>query len=359
MPIEDQAHELLQFISEGFVFVDTDFRVQAMNREGERLEGRPAQSLIGTILWESWPGIEHSELGDLWRKAMADREPVSLEHRYSWPDGRQAWLEMRAFPSDDGLAIFYRDISDRKQSEEALKKAQAELMHASRLSAMGTMAATLAHEIAQPLTSIHNYVEAAAKLVRTIPGEELRQARQALHHAGNSVTRANEILTKLRNFVAKGRIETEVQDLQSIIADASVLILPQAQREGVEIQFRLDRNAKWVEADAIQIQQVLINLIRNAMEAMQSADRRQITIATAALPSGSIEIAVEDTGPGFDEEPDALFSPFHSTKQKGLGVGLSISRTIVEAHGGAIEAKPAATGGAIFRFTLPKGRPSE
>ncbi len=357
MPFEDQAHELLQFISEGFVFVDGDFRIRAINREGERIAGRPARDLVGQTFWECWPGIEHSELGALFRKAMKDQLPVSLEHYSSWHDGRQAWLEVRAHRSGEGLAIFFRDISDKKRSEEELKEAQAELMHASRISAMGTMAATLAHELAQPLTSIANYIDATTKLVRTMAGEQAREARQALAHATGAVQRANEILSRLRSFVSKGRIETETHDLQTIIADASVLVLPHAQREGVEIQFRLDQQAKWVKADAVQIQQVLINLIRNAIEAMRSTSERRITISTSVLPSGSVEIAVQDTGPGFDgDRADALFAPFHSTKAEGLGVGLSISRTIVEAHGGTIEAKQPKSGGAIFRFTLPKGK---
>ena len=354
MTSDPLARELLQLISEGFVFVDRDFCVRAMNAEAERIDQRRAHDVVGRTLWEAWPNLGGSKLEKLWRSALAEQMPVSLEHCYRWPDGREAWLEMRAYPSDGGLAIFFRDISDRKRAEAELARTQGELIHASRLSAMGAMAATLAHELSQPLTAISNYIESANKRLRTLPPAEARQARQALGFASAATERAREILKRLRGFVAKGRVETEIHDIQSIIADASVLILPAAQREGVEIQYRLDRQAKWVKADAIQVQQVLINLIRNAIEAMVAADERKITISTAARPDGQIEITVQDTGGGIDQPADALFAPFHSTKADGLGVGLSISRTIVEAHGGTIAAEPAEGGGALFRFTLPR-----
>ena len=357
MATGDQARELLQLISEGFVFVDRDFRVLEMNAEAERIEKRSAAELIGTSLWDSWPGTSGGELGRLWREAMNEGRPVSLEHRYTWPDGRTAWIEMRAFPAEGGLAIFYRDISGRKRTEEELRRAEAELMHASRLSAMGTMASTLAHELAQPLTAAANYIEAAAKALKRLPAGQAREARRALGFAGSSVERASGILRRLRSFVSKRPVETQTEDLPAIIADAGVLMLPQAQREGVEIDFRLDRNAKWVKADAIQVQQVLINLIRNAIEAMAGVEERRITVSTAAVSPAAVEVAVADTGPGLDEKVGDPFAPFRSGKANGMGVGLSISRTIVESHGGTIEAKRPSGGGALFRFTLPRSVP--
>ncbi len=356
---DDQADEMLQLISEGFVLVDGDFVVLSMNAEAERLESRPAADIVGTTLWDSWPDLANSTLGEMWRQAMVDQKPVSLEHHYVWPDGHRAWLEMRAFPSHDRLAIFYRDISDRKATEEELRRTQAELIHASRLSAMGAMAATLAHELSQPLAVVANYIASARRLVSAIPAAEAREARQAVELAARSNERATDVLTRLRDFVAKGHSETETHDIQSIIADVSVLALPHAQREGVEIQFRLDTYAKWVKADAVQIQQVLINLVKNAIEAMAQAQERRIVISTAAV-NDNVEVAVADTGPGFDAQTrDNLFKPFSSGKQQGLGVGLSISRTIVEAHGGTLAGETRGSGGAIFRFTLPRAQPPD
>ena len=360
MPSPTQARELLQLIGEGFLLVDAEFRIREISAEGVRMANRPREDIVGGILWDQGPQIRDTEFGRILAKAAAEQIPVSLEHLYTWPDGRQAWLEVRAFPADGGLAIFYRDISGVKHSEEELKRAQAELMHASRLSAMGTMAATLAHEMAQPLTSAANAIEASQKMLRQAGDPKSREARSALTLAAGSVARASDIVRRLRSFVARGRVEAETQDLAAIIAEASVLMVPEAQRQGVEIGFRLDPRAQWVKADPVQVQQVLINLIRNAIQAMNESAKKQIEVSTATLPGNMVQITVEDSGPGLDPDaPDAVFSHFHSTKQEGMGVGLSICRTIVEAHGGTIEALPQPDGGALFRFTLPRASPPD
>jgi two-component system, LuxR family, sensor kinase FixL len=345
---------LLQLISEGFILVDHEFRVVEMNSEAERIDQRSASEIVGHSLWQCWPDLDSSVLGQLWRQSLRDQKPVSLEHFYTWPSGRQAWIEMRAFPANGGLAIFFRDVSDRKKAQDELQRAQGELIHASRLSAMGAMAATLAHELSQPLTAVSNYIEATARMLRRLPTDEVESATEALGYAAAATERSREILKRLRRFVARRPIDTATHDIASIIADATVLILPQAQSEGVEIEYRLDPGARWVEADAIQVQQVLINLVRNAIEAMHSADESRVTISTAPAEEGKIRIQVEDNGPGLGSEPERYFAPFESAKTEGLGLGLSISRTIVEAHGGTIEARSAQSGGALFQFTLKR-----
>lgn len=354
MQSNDHGRDLLQLISEGFVFVDADFRVVEINAVGLEMARRPRGDFVGQVLWDVAPHLGDSELGRIWAEAMRDRTPVSAEHFYTWTDGRESWLEMRGHPAAGGLAIFYRDITEQKRSMEELKRAQTELMHASRLSAMGTMAATLAHELAQPLTSAGNAIDATQRLLRGLPAEAAREARRGLQMASASVNRASEILKRLRSFVARGHVEAEPHDLQALIADTAVLVFPQAQRAGVEVSFQLDPRIKWVMADAVQVQQVLINLIKNAIEALADADERRIVISTSARAPGEVEVTVEDSGPGLDGSTEDAFAPFHSTKDEGLGLGLSISRTIIQAHGGRMEAGRAEGGGALFRFTLPR-----
>jgi two-component system sensor kinase FixL len=289
---------------------------------------------------------------------MRERVPALLEQISTRSYRDPIWLEVRAFPSGSGMAIYYRDISKRKRSEEELKRAEAELIHASRISAMGAMAATLAHELSQPLTSVSNYIDSCARMLLPIADPEVRAAARTLGLAGTSAYRASEILRRLRAFVSNRQVQAEIHDLQDVITDACMLTLPHAGRHGVQIRFALDRHANWVRVDAVQIQQVLINLVNNAIEAMEaleaSADKR-ITISSRRLSDGAIEVAVADTGPGLQESEDALFSPFVSGKSGGMGVGLSISRTIIEAHGGAIGADRPGEGGATFRFTLSRG----
>lgn len=354
MTSDRHVRELLQLISEGFILVDGEFRVVEMNAEAERIDQRGADQTVGHTMWECWPDLAASELGDLWRRAMSERKPVSLEHSYTWPSGREAWIEMRAFPANDGLAIFFRDVSDRKRAQDELQRTQVELIHASRLSAMGALAATLAHELSQPLTAVSNYIEATARMLRPFSAKKIGKAREALEFAGSAVERSREILKRLRAFVAKRPIDTAVYDIRSIIADAAVLIFPQAKRESVEIDYHLDPEACWVEADAIQVQQVLINLIRNAIEAVRTMNDPRVKVSSFATQDGMIGVEVEDNGPGVGQNPDDLFAPFSSGKPDGLGLGLSISRTIVEAHGGKIDARNNLTGGAIFRFTLKR-----
>jgi two-component system sensor kinase FixL len=327
-----------------------------MNEEALRLDGRPASALIGLTAWEAWPQYSaDTPLGALWRNVMETRVPALTEQLSARPWREPIWLEVRTFPSGEGIAVFYRDITDRKRSEEDLKRAQAELLHASRVSAMGAMASTLAHELAQPLTSVANYIGTAELVLRPRREQDVREAVRTLDLAAASTRRASEILRRLRAFVSKGQVEAGIHDLQEVIADACVLTLPLAQRNGVEIRFSLDRFATWVRVDPVQIQQVLINLMKNAVEAMETSDEKLITIASRALGDGSVEISVADTGPGLGATGgEALFAPFVSGKQDGMGLGLSISRTIVETHGGALRADQPENGGTVFRFTLQR-----
>ena len=354
MQSDDHARALLQLISEGFVFVDPDFRLLDINETGLRMAGRPREAFIGQSLWTLVPGLEHSELRRGLERVLADGEPLSAEYLHDWEVGGQSCLEVRAHRSGDGLAIFYRDITEQKRSDEELRRAQAELMQASRISAMGTMAATLAHELAQPLMSVRNYAAAGRKLLRGLERPEAREAGRAIDLAIDSADRASELLRRLRAFVSKGRVEATTQDLHAIVADAGVLMLPQAQRTGVVIDFRLDPHARWVRADELQIQQVLVNLVRNAIEAMADGGERRILV-TSAGAGALVEVTVDDSGPGIAPESAAnLFAAFQSGKADGLGVGLSLSRTIVEAHGGTMRAGSSPLGGASFGFTLPR-----
>lgn len=247
----------------------------------------------------------------------------------------------------------YRDASFRRTSDEALARAQAELAHSARMGAMGMMAGALAHELAQPLTSAGSAIDASLMLLSRNGAADLESARDALALARGSVDRANDLLRRVRAFVAKGTPCCEVHKLETIVTDAAVLMFPEARLAGVEIRVELDRRAKWVEADAIQIQQVLTTLVKNAIEAMADAAARRVTISTAAFPTDEVEIRVEDSGPGLKLPPEALFARTGNDGKAESGLGLTICRTIVQAHGGRMRADRSPAGGASFRFTLP------
>ncbi len=249
---------------------------------------------------------------------------------------------------------FIRDLTERQHTEARLQELQSELVHMSRLTAMGEMASALAHELNQPLSAIANYMKGSRRLLANPSDETAGLVSDALDKAADQALRAGEIIRRLRDFVARGESERRVEDVKKLVEEASALALVGAKDKGVRVRFAFAPGFDFVLADRVQIQQVLLNLMRNAIEAMEESPTRELVVATAPAQGGLIEISVADTGAGIAPEISAqLFQPFVTTKRTGMGVGLSISRTIIEAHGGSIAARPNGGGGTIFSFTLP------
>lgn len=249
---------------------------------------------------------------------------------------------------------FIRDLTDQQLTQNRLKELQSEVTHMSRFTALGEMASTLAHEINQPLTAINNYLKGCHRLLQRVEGEQVPALRDALAKAADQALRAGQIIRRLREFVSRGDSERRVENLPKLIEDASTLALVGTRENAIAVSFRLGPGAELVEVDRIQIQQVLVNLIRNGVEILlDSPGARELQIETLLGSDGMVQVGVSDSGAGLAPEVRAhLFQPFVTTKQKGMGLGLSICRTIVEAHGGKIWVEPRPEGGTIFRFTL-------
>jgi two-component system, LuxR family, sensor kinase FixL len=247
---------------------------------------------------------------------------------------------------------FVRDLTERQRNERRLHELQDGLLHVSRLRSMGQMAAALAHELNQPLTATANYVRGAVRLLdATKPN--LERIRQAMQHAAEQTLRSGEIIRRLRAFVARGEVSRQPEDVVQLVEEACALALVGVKERGITVHISQSPAMPRAIADKVQVQQVLLNLIRNAVEAMQGRAVRTLVVRTVPQDD-RILISVSDTGSGIDPEiAPKLFQPFVTTKPEGMGIGLSVCRTIIEAHGGRLWVEPNPAGGSVFQFTLP------
>ncbi len=257
---------------------------------------------------------------------------------------------------------FIRDLTEREESQAMLDQARSELARLSRLNELGEMASTLAHELNQPLSAIANYVQGCRRMLDKLDDEVAVRIRGALDEAAKQALRAGEIIRHLREFVTRGETDKRPEDINHLVEEAGALALVGSRDRGIKSVFEFGTENSVVFGDRVQIQQVLINLIRNAMEAMRDSPTRELVVRTRAISPERLAVEVEDTGPGIAEEIEAkLFQPFVTTKANGMGVGLSISRRIIESHGGELTVSRNEAGGATFAIELPlhKEAPNE
>jgi PAS domain S-box-containing protein len=246
------------------------------------------------------------------------------------------------------------EIVERQRTDVRLQELQSELFHAARLNAAGQMAAALAHELNQPLAAAINFARAAQRQLATGSRDKVEAISGIMDQTAGEVLRAGQIMRRLRDFVRRGETERRIESVVPMVEEASSLTSIGAGATGVRVRFSFDPNAARVFADRIQIQQVLVNLMLNAIDAMAGGSRRELEVKTAVLDNETTEFSVTDSGTGLAAEiADHLFEPFVSTKPNGMGLGLSICRSIVEAHGGRLRTEPNEGGGTIFCFTLP------
>ena len=359
---EREAHlrSILETIPDAMIVIDEAGLMRSFSHAAERLFGWTPDEVIGrnvSMLMPSPYREQHDGYLERYyrtgeRRIIGIGRVVVGERR----DGSTFPMELAVGEMRGNRGRFFtgfvRDLTERQETETRLQELQSELVHVSRLTALGEMASALAHELNQPLAAIANYLQGSVELLRRDP-PPTDKVGGALQKASDQALRAGEIIRRLRDFVSRGETEHHVESLPKLIEEASALALVGAKEHGVSVRYELDPSVELVLADRVQVQQVVLNLIRNATDAMAESPVRRLTIGVKRLPGHRAEIRVADTGPGISPEiADQLFQPFVTTKRTGMGVGLSISRTIVEAHGGQIKAEPNPEGGATFRFTL-------
>ena len=362
---EREAHlrSILATVPDAMVVIDERGLIMSFSAAAEKMFGYAESDVVGenvSMLMPSPDREQHDEYLESYlrtgvRKIIGIGRVTTARHRdgYTFPielSVGEAWLgDRRIFTG------FIHDITERQQVQLRLQDLQAELAHVGRISEMSSFASSLAHELNQPLTAIANYCEAARDLLAGDRGDQsLDDVREALDEASKEAIRAGQIVRRLRDFISHGDTEPRVESLARLVTEANALALVGSREHGIDVQVQLGRGADQVFVDRIQIQQVLTNLIRNAIDAMIDSPVRSLTIRSSTGHEGFVTVSVEDTGPGISESiAPQLFQPFVTSKQAGMGVGLSICRTIIEAHGGRIWFEPRDGGGTIFHFTVP------
>ena len=289
---------------------------------------------------------------------LSTGEPIAyFENRYRCKDGSYKCLAWTSVPViDKGLLYAVaRDVTDKKRAEEEAQRHHQTMAHVARLSTAGEMASGMAHELNQPLTALTSYCGTAVSLVNSMSspppqlGEILERATEQAHRAG-------DIIRHLREFVSKGDNHRESLELDQVIPDIIDFLKYEAQEGNVNIEFLPGSQICKVKADRIQIEQVLINMVRNSMEAIGSAKKSggRVILRTRMLSDDQVEVTVSDNGPGVNPEMiDYIFHPFHTNKATGMGIGLTLSRTIIETHGGKLWIDKDHQNGALFGFELP------
>jgi two-component system sensor kinase FixL len=361
--LDRQAHlaSILDTVPDAMVVTDEEGFVQSFSPVAETLFQWSKAEVVGqNFLILMTPSDREALESDMERRAAAG-EGRTIGIRRILTGQRK---DGSTFPLDLFVGVtnsnghrfftgFVRDLTERHIAEARLQELQAELLHVSRLSAMGEMASSLAHELNQPLSAISNYLRGGRRLLET----ENRDSRAlpAIEKAADQALRAGDIIRHMRNFIAGGESDRGETSLNGLLEEASELGLVGAHERGIDTRFDLSPAVDAVEVDRVQVQQVVLNLLRNAIEAMKDSPRRELSVTTSAAGDMAM-VSVSDTGHGISPEvADKLFQPFVSTKSgQGMGVGLSICRGIIEAHGGRIWTEPNPPGGTIFRFTLPR-----
>ena len=359
--LHQHFRSILQSVPDAMVVINDAGIITAVSKAAETLFGYEADQLLGrnvSILMSPTDKSQHDGYISRYLRT-GERQIIGIGRTVTArrSDGSLFPIDLKIGEAKIGdhylFTAFMRDLTEQRRNETRMKALQAELVHFSRLSSVGTMASALAHELNQPLTVVTNYLEAARDLLDAPDEETMKMVQEALSEAAKQSVRAGQIVRKLRDYVSRGEVEKRPTDLVPLLGDAVALVQTEMSAETGAISVSVAESTPHVMIDPIQIQQVIINIVRNAIEAMGTQIDPKIKIRAMIGGNGMVLVTIEDNGPGIDREvSEHLFRPLASSKSTGMGLGLSICRTIVEAHGGTIEAMPAGDTGTRFAFTL-------
>src|SRR5262245_15077740 len=360
---------LLDAAVDAIIVIDERGHMLTFNRAAERMFGYAAADVIGKNVSVLMGEPYHSEHDGYMARYLATGE-AHIIGKGREVEGRRANGE--SFPvslavgeaAGSGKRRFVgiiRDLSAKRAAEQRTRSLEHRLAHVGRFNLMGEMAAGIAHEINQPLSAIATYAQAAKRVMQR-DDKDLGLLQDIYGKIDEQARRAGQVIDNLRKLIRKQEIDTQSLDVNRVIADVMTLIEADARSEGIPVHVRAQPDLPKVRADAVQLQQVLLNLTRNSVDAMRDglAKERGIVIATDRGARGGVRIAVTDHGHGVSAQlGDDIFHPFVTTKRDGLGVGLAISKTIVESYGGSLSFEDNPVGGSIFSIELPAQQQEE
>ena len=360
---EARLSAILDTAVDGIITIDESGIIESVNSATERIFGYNGDELVGNNITMLMPSPYREKHDAYITRYLRTGEPriigIGREAEGLHKDGRRFPIDLAVSEVRVGGSRLFtglvRDISARRRAEDEARRRSADLAHAARLSTIGELTSGIAHEVNQPLTAMVNFAEACLRMLRS-GNAEPGKLEDALGQIAVQGQRAGHIIRHLRRLARKGEAERVRIDLGHLVRDVLGLFSNELHASGIALDLMLDESLPAVKCDRIQIEQVVLNLVRNAMDVLEEglADGRELTIHTRADSGGTIELTVEDTGEGFGANgSDRIFELFFTTKADGLGMGLSISRTIIEDHGGRLWASPRPGGGAIFHVTLP------
>ncbi len=349
---QTRTESVLDSMADTHILLDRGWHYLYVNRAAVLAMARPREQILGHTLWELYPDIIGTELERQYRRAMEERIPVIVDFHYP---ATNTWWENRFYPAPEGLSVFATDITERKRAEEALQESQSALARVARIATMGELTASIAHEINQPLAAVATNASASLHWLALQP-PNLAEARQAMTNAMKEANRASRVIDRIRALLRKAPPELRPLDVNEVIREVLALAHKELTVGGVAVHTELSPEVPTVLADRVQLQQVMLNLIMNAIDAMLTIkDRPRTLLIKSARDAEGVLVEVQDSGRGLDpNQASRIFDSFFTTKPEGIGMGLSISRSIVEAHGGRLRAWPGSSHGAVFQVILPK-----
>lgn len=358
---EERYRMLHETMRDAFVQTTFDGKILALNDAFCELVGYSAKELHALKYQDLTPHRWHSvDAAQVSGQVLSRGYSDVYEKEYRRKDGSTIAVELRVMLSRDAqgepetMWAIVRDLTERKQYEEHVRSMRDQLAHVGRLSELAQVSAGIAHELNQPLAAMMNYSNVAKRLIASRDETQLARAHDAIAKATDQAERAGLIIRRMRGFIEKRETKRAVEDVNTIVEEAVALGLLGTQGDGISTRLDLAEGLPEVRVDRVQIQQVIVNLMRNAIEAMAQAPQRDLTLSTAQSDDGDVVVSVRDTGQGLSKEfADRVFMPFFTTKPGGMGIGLVISQSIVEAHGGRMIVESEPGQGAVFQFRLP------